>query len=257
MGKKKVSNSPLGQGGGGIELSSLPIIDSTETRNSSNSKLTFRITTSDVSLDQLWSAIVKYFPKERLILAIEKEGEPGQHFHGLLEFITQEFLSMKLIAIRRIFFRLFEEIKLKKTTRQSPYALSWDRGKAAVYTVKMGQYKYQGYTEKEITDFVIQSYKKYEGHAFKDDLDKLVKKYLTTPDNHSKNYYEIFEDKNYVCYDIKQFIDDMIALKDSYGQRSNLKSVSDYASMLERKKHPERRAYYVNRCYEMMYPPNT
>lgn len=236
--KKEISSEELPPDGGldckieGGDFGSPPIMDSQKVV-----KLTLRVTTSEISLNTMYSGFMNFLSEYKWILAVEKEGTPSQHFHAVICIENNQTKSED--AWRLIFFKIFDFVCLckkvsKSGTESYPYSISWDRGKAESYTVKDQNFKSNMYTKIELEEFSKTAYKKFTKNEFADQLHKIEDEYLKD-DNKS----------------LRWFIVEFLKLKVSYKQIIDLHYIAKYARMIHLKKE-DYFVDYANKVIEII-----
>jgi hypothetical protein len=123
--------------------------------------------------EQLWQQLQQYTqPDQKLILAkeISKKAHQdisGEHFHVLAEWQTNTYEAFKKSIIEKLY-KLCGKAEKGGHRKYGIVRQVRDEDKMLSYTIKGNDYKFQNYTQEEITYAYEQSYEKEDPKAYQD-----------------------------------------------------------------------------------------
>lgn len=222
----------------GAEVLSSPIMNSKQCTIVQTSKFALRITSTldaIVALDRLHRVLG--VDSIRHLICVEKRGTTEQHFHAYIEIVNPEYLQLK--KYRDLIINIFtvDVFKLGKGNKHYSLAYAKDSYKYERYVTKDGdEIRYKGYTELEIKNLKLQSYKKFSKNEFREKLNLIEDKYMGITGNDRVPGY----------YNIKSFTKDFIELKLEYKQNLNTNTLVGYIRMIYLRKNKDTTQAYAN-----------
>lgn len=189
--------------------------------------LALRITTTALNLQEIYVFLKVNWKDHRWVVSVEYPGTPEQHFHVILEPLPSE-AGIKLTEWKkRLEEGFYKPCQIPPGNKGR--STQWNKSSAVFpYTLKDGQYYYQGYTDQQISELARLSYKKFQKGEFGDKLKELRNQYLSDP-----------------LLSIRWFSDRYIQLKVAYDQNLTSNTIKAMYQSLFLKKNPDKIAEYT------------
>lgn len=189
--------------------------------------LALRITTTALNLLEIYLFLKTNWKDYRWVVSVEYPGTPEQHFHIILEPLPSEH-AMKLSQWKKVLEeRFYGPCQIPPGNKGR--STQWNRSKSVFpYTLKDGEYHYNGYTLEQISELAKLSYKKFQKGEFGNKLKELREEYLKDP-----------------VKTIRWFCERYVVLKVAYDQNLTRNTIESMVQSLYLKKNPDKVSDFV------------